>query len=61
MLVLPIPLVTSLALGFLLLRALLRGDRPWLFSTLLAACALQGVVISLAQISPACPSCAWLL
>jgi AraC-like DNA-binding protein len=49
MLVLPIPLVTSLALAFLLLYAVLRGDRPWLFSALLAACAVQGVVVSLTQ------------
>ena len=49
MLVLPIPLVVSLILGFLLLHAALKKDRPWLFLLLLAACALQGVVISLAQ------------
>ena len=49
MLVLPIPLVTSLALLFLLLLVTLRGNRPWLFSALIAACALQGVVTSLAQ------------
>jgi AraC-like DNA-binding protein len=49
MLVLPIPLITSLALGFLLLHLVLKGDRPWLFTALLAACALQGVVVSLAQ------------
>jgi AraC-like DNA-binding protein len=49
MLVLPIPLVTSLALMVLLLYLILKGDRPWLFTALLAACALQGVVVSLAQ------------
>lgn len=49
MLVLPIPLITSLALAFLLLHLVLRGDRPWLFAVLVAACALQGVVVSLAQ------------
>lgn len=49
MLVLPIPLIVSLILGFLLLHAALKKDRPWLFLLLLAACALQGVVISLAQ------------
>lgn len=49
MLVLPIPLVTSLALLFLLLQVALRGHRPWLFSALIAACALQGVVTALAQ------------
>ena len=49
MLVLPIPLITSLALGFLLLRALLAGRRVWPIPALLAACAAQGVVIALAQ------------
>lgn len=49
MLVLPIPLITSLALAFLLLHLVLRGDRPWLFTVLVAACALQGVLVSLAQ------------
>ncbi|MGI9500683.1 MAG: helix-turn-helix domain-containing protein [Geminicoccaceae bacterium] len=49
MLVLPIPLVTSLALAFLLLHMVLRGDRPWLFAALVAACAVQGVVVSLVQ------------
>ena len=49
MLVLPIPLIVSLILSFLLLHAALKKDRPWLFLLLLAACALQGVVISLAQ------------
>jgi AraC-like DNA-binding protein len=33
----------------LLLYLVLKGDRPWLFTALLAACALQGVVVSLAQ------------
>lgn len=49
MLVLPIPLIVSAALGFLFLQTLLRGDRPWLFAALLASCAMQGIVISLAQ------------
>jgi AraC-like DNA-binding protein len=49
MLVLPIPLITSLALGFLLLRAILAGRRFWPIPALLAACAAQGVVIALAQ------------
>ena len=49
MLVLPIPMITALALGFLFVHAVLKGDRPWLFAALLGACALQGVVVSLAQ------------
>lgn len=49
MLVLPIPLITSLALGFLFLRSAVRGDRSWWFSALIAACAAQGVVVSLVQ------------
>ena len=49
MLVLPMPMITALALGFLFVHAVLKGDRPRLFVVLLAACALQGVVVSLAQ------------
>lgn len=49
MLTLPIPLIVSLVLGFLFARSWLKRDRPWLFSALLACCALQGVVISLGQ------------
>lgn len=47
MLALPIPLVASLMLGFLCLWSSVRR-RHWLFTALLAACAVQGVVISLA-------------
>src|SRR6476659_6633297 len=49
MLTLPIPMIVALVLGFLFVRSWLQGDRPWLFSALLGYCALQGVVISLAQ------------
>lgn len=49
MIALPIPLVVSLVLGFLLVRAWLRRETPRLFLMLLAACALQGVVVSLCQ------------
>lgn len=47
MLVLPIPLVAALLMAFLFVHAVLRGDRPWAFATLLAVMALQGVLISL--------------
>lgn len=47
--VLPIPLVVALILGFLLVRAVLARDKPFLFLTLIVSCALQGVVISLNQ------------
>lgn len=46
---LPIPLIVALILGFLLLRALLTGDTPFIFLALIASCALQSVVISLNQ------------
>ncbi|MCX8995592.1 helix-turn-helix domain-containing protein [Rhizobiaceae bacterium BDR2-2] len=49
MIALPIPLIVSLVLGFLFVRAWVRRDRPRLFLALLAACALQGVVVSLCQ------------
>ena len=49
MLTLPIPMIVAMVLGFLVVRSWLQGDRPWLFSALLASCALQGVVISLGQ------------
>jgi AraC-like DNA-binding protein len=49
MLALPVSMVVSLALGFLLLRILLTGRRSWPIPALLAACAAQGVVIALAQ------------
>lgn len=46
---LPLPLVSALVLGFLLASLLLRRDRPGFFVVLVGACALQAVVISLAQ------------
>lgn len=49
MLVLPIPLVASLAILLLLVRCLLRGDRSGLFAALLALAAAQGVLVSLVQ------------
>lgn len=49
MITLPLPLVSSLILGFLFLRLLVQGARvPWV-AGLLGALALQGVVITLAQ------------
>ncbi len=49
MLVLPVPLMAALVLGFMLLRAALRREQPALMLALLAACMVQGVVISLHQ------------
>lgn len=49
MLALPISMVVSLALGFLLLRTLLMERRSWPIPTLLAACTVQGIIIALAQ------------
>ncbi|MEP0961976.1 MAG: helix-turn-helix domain-containing protein [Roseobacter sp.] len=49
MLTLPIPLVVALILGFLAIRHAVRGDRSLLFVMLMAACAVQALVISLTQ------------
>jgi AraC-like DNA-binding protein len=49
MLVLPIPMVVSLAILLLLVRCLIRRDRSWLFLALLALAAAQGIVVSLVQ------------
>ena len=46
---LPIPLISSLILGFLLLRMWLVDRRYGPLMVLLAVCAIQGVIISLAQ------------
>lgn len=46
---LPIPLISALFLGFLLVRVWFVERRAGLLVTLLALCAAQGVVISLAQ------------
>lgn len=47
--VLPIPLVVTLILGFLFVRALFARDTSWLFLALIVSCAIQSVVISLNQ------------
>lgn len=49
MIALPIPLIVSLVLAFLAARLVLDGGRSRLFIVLLAACSLQGLVVSLAQ------------
>ena len=49
MLVLPIPMVVSLAILLLLVRCLIRRDRSWLFLALLALAAAQGIIVSLVQ------------
>lgn len=46
---LPIPLISSLILGFLLLRIWLMDRRHGLLAALLAGCAVQGLIMSLAQ------------
>ena len=47
MIALPIPLIVSFTTLYLLIRMMLRGTRFYLFIGLLAACAVQGVLISL--------------
>lgn len=49
MLALPVSMVVSLALAFLVAQALASGRRRWPIPTLLAACAAQGVIITLSQ------------
>lgn len=49
MLAMPIPMIVSLILGFLFIRAVIRDERPWPFAWLILACAIQGVVVSLNQ------------
>ncbi len=49
MIALPIPLIVALVLGFLLVRTVMAGNRPWPFAALLAICAAQGVLVSLVQ------------
>ncbi|MEP2470058.1 MAG: helix-turn-helix domain-containing protein, partial [Paracoccaceae bacterium] len=46
---LPIPLVVALILGFLAIRHAVQDDRSFLFLILMAACAVQALVISLTQ------------
>jgi AraC-like DNA-binding protein len=47
--VLPIPMVTALVLGFLVLRSALRGETRPLFLALIAACTAQSAIIALVQ------------
>ncbi|RLQ88580.1 helix-turn-helix domain-containing protein [Notoacmeibacter ruber] len=47
MITLPIPLIVSLIVAYLLLRLMIKGSRLYVYWALLAACALQGLVISL--------------
>ena len=49
MLVIPLPLAVALVLGFLLIKRLVAGHRPVLFSLLLAICAMQSLIVALAQ------------
>lgn len=49
MIVLPLPLIVALVLGFLFIQAMLAGNRPVLFSALLLVCALQNLVVALGQ------------
>ncbi|MEF2070973.1 helix-turn-helix domain-containing protein [Consotaella aegiceratis] len=49
MLVLPIPMIVALVLGMFFVRSWIVDKRPWLFSSLLAICALQSVIVSLRQ------------
>ncbi|MDJ1464234.1 AraC family transcriptional regulator [Nitratireductor sp. GZWM139] len=49
MLVLPIPVIVALVLGALLIRIAISGERPPFLMALLAACALQSLIVSLRQ------------
>ncbi|MEH6647095.1 hypothetical protein [Sulfitobacter sp.] len=49
MLSLPIPMISALVLGCLLLRLWIVDERHGPLATLLALCAFQGLIISLAQ------------
>lgn len=49
MLVLPVPLVTALVLGFMVLRMLAGERRPFATAVFLSACALQGLIVALVQ------------
>ena len=46
---LPLPLVSALVLGFLMVVLLLRRDRPVFFVALVGVCAMQAAIISLAH------------
>nr|WP_272212921.1 hypothetical protein [Marinicella sp. W31]MDC2878849.1 hypothetical protein [Marinicella sp. W31] len=73
MLVLPVPMVTALVLGFMVLRMLAGERRPLAIAVFLSACALQGLIVALVQyygiallqpVQPVTaslvPVCAWL-
>ncbi|MBB4122514.1 AraC-like DNA-binding protein [Martelella radicis] len=73
MLVLPVPMVTALVLGFMVLRMLAGDRRPFAIAVFLSACALQGLIVALVQyysvtslqpVQPVTastvPVCAWL-
>lgn len=49
MIVLPLPMVAALVLGFLFLRAIAFGNTPRLLAAVLLACACQSVMVSLVQ------------
>ena len=49
MLVLPVPMVTALVLGFMVLRMLAGEKRPLAIAVFLSACALQGLIVALVQ------------
>ncbi|MCV0429008.1 MAG: AraC family transcriptional regulator [Roseibium sp.] len=49
MLVLPLPLIVALVLGFLFAQTMIARNRPVLFSTLLLVCAFQNLIVALGQ------------
>ncbi|AJY47544.1 helix-turn-helix domain-containing protein [Martelella endophytica] len=49
MLVLPVPLVTALILGFMILRVMTVEKRPPVITVFLSACALQSLIVALLQ------------
>ncbi|MEM9633240.1 MAG: AraC family transcriptional regulator [Pseudomonadota bacterium] len=59
MLVLPLPMFVALVLGFLFVQGLLARNRPALFSALLLVCAVQNLIVALAQYYQLAP--AWKL
>ncbi|MES0812691.1 AraC family transcriptional regulator [Roseibium sp. SCPC15] len=56
MLVLPLPMFVALVLGFLFVQGLLARNRPSLFSALLLVCALQNLIVALAQYYQVAPA-----
>ncbi|MES0883828.1 helix-turn-helix domain-containing protein [Roseibium sp. SCP14] len=59
MIVLPLPMFVALVLGFLFVQGVLARNRPALFSALLLVCALQNLIVALAQYYQLAP--AWKL